>query len=78
MHPRHANPYFPPGTSWINWCLLGSVVVSLPLLLGVKESYGRLSIDEDDESDEPTAGTTNQKPDDVATTNTQNSYKQKS
>ena len=29
----------------MNWSVLGSVIVGLPLLLGVKETYSRLTLD---------------------------------
>lgn len=37
------------GTSWMNWSVLGSVIVGIPLLLGVKETYGRLMLDDQED-----------------------------
>lgn len=34
------------GTTWENWVLLGSIVVSLPVLLVMKDNYNRLNMDE--------------------------------
>lgn len=33
------------GTTWMNWCLFGSVCGAVPLLLLAKERYGRSDID---------------------------------
>ncbi len=33
------------GTSWMNWCMLGAVVVCIPILCLFKERYSRLDID---------------------------------
>ncbi|KAK7495669.1 hypothetical protein BaRGS_00013116 [Batillaria attramentaria] len=34
------------GTTWMNWCLLGAICVSLPLLLCTKETFNRADLDD--------------------------------
>ncbi|CAH1773314.1 unnamed protein product [Owenia fusiformis] len=38
------------GAVWMNWCLLGSCVLSIPLLLSVTANYARLDIDKKNQS----------------------------
>ncbi|XP_077993120.1 solute carrier family 49 member 4 homolog [Glandiceps talaboti] len=33
------------GTSWMNWCMMGAIGISFPLLLLFREKYNRLSVD---------------------------------
>ncbi|KAK3589572.1 hypothetical protein CHS0354_043026 [Potamilus streckersoni] len=42
------------GTMWQNWCLLGSIVLCLPVLLFLRDRFNRLEVDE--ERTKPTAG----------------------
>ncbi|XP_060078843.1 solute carrier family 49 member 4 homolog [Ylistrum balloti] len=41
------------GTAWENWVLLGSVVVSIPVLLAMNDTYNRLNMDEGSSNKNP-------------------------
>ena len=45
FYPMAKLLFFFSDTSWMNWCLLGSTVVALPILAFYKEHYGRFDID---------------------------------
>lgn len=40
------------GTVWMNWCMFGACAGCIPVLLGFRESYRRLNIDNGDSSDD--------------------------
>ncbi|OWF43790.1 Disrupted in renal carcinoma protein 2-like [Mizuhopecten yessoensis] len=40
------------GTIWENWVLLGSIVVSIPVLLSMHDTYNRLNMDEGSRNDD--------------------------
>ena len=59
----------------MNWSVLGSAIAGIPLLMGIKETYGRLNMDSSDSANNNDVQTVvNRDVDDSQLTMNENSY----